>query len=180
MSRMINGNLVPTEKLNNRHRLIAHMVAMGHRNIDIAKELGYSEHRVSAIKLSPLFRELVKKLQNDLIERDVGTFLDRIKNEANPTLDVIIALRDGGDTDQVRLGAAKEILDRAAPKKQAIEIDHTKRIIFESAELRQMVGALAEDRGLSQEVIEVAANAYDEDKAGRIRPQTIDEFCTED
>ena len=148
----------PPDQLNARHQLVALMRAIGLTNKQIAEKLGYDENRVSIIAGSPLFKAQVYQLQKDIRESTLTEVVTRLQQEAGPTLDVLVQLRDFGmPGDTVRLGAAKELADRipALQKVSRIEEERTIRLVLGGPELQQMRQALEEDNGTPPKVIDV-------------------------
>lgn len=137
------------EKLSSRHLVMALMIAAGWRQKDIAAKLGYTQNRVSIICSSPLFRVQVDRLQKELRESTVADVVHRIATEAGPSMNVMVELRDHALNENVRLGAAKDILDRnpRIARVSKVEEDRTLKISFGAPELRQMFGAMLEDEG---------------------------------
>lgn len=149
----------PPERLNNRHLLMALMVAAGWRQKDIAAKLGFNPNRVSIICGSPLFKAQVQNLQRELRESTVADVVHRIATEAGPSLDVMVELRDHAQAEPVRLSAAKDILDRnpKLARVSKVEGESSLRVSFGAPELRQMFGALLEDDGKPRLVLDATA-----------------------
>lgn len=148
-------------KLNHAHMLMAMMVAAGKSTRDIAEKLGYAVSTVETLRRSELFQAQVSQIMKEMREATIGTLLDRIETESMPSLDVILAVRDGVfqdvQTGRLQFDAAKFVLadlhmDRRIPKVVKQENEAVVRVTFNGNVLRQMFSALAEDRG---EVIDV-------------------------
>lgn len=171
----------PPDKLNERHNLMAYMVAIGKKPSDISSILSISINRISIIKSSPLFRALVRKKQEEIYDSMQGNLIDKISGEAIPSLDKIVEIRDTGDDPKDQLSAAKELLAYSVSKKHEVVIDETKRIVFETQELREMFAAFEEDSG-KKTAIDVTPSPdkeekYDKQEEERIGVKTIKEFC---
>ena len=168
-------------KLSMKHRMIAYLTAMGKGPTEISKEIQMTPSRITAIKGSPLFRELVKKLQDEHIEMSKATLSDRLLGFAPDAIDALGELSKLADTDSVRVSASKGILEYLIPKKQQIQIDETKKIVFEGEGLRIMAQAMAEGEGRKAPILEAEAHEVSEespiDEATRIVPESIEEFC---
>ena len=142
---------VPPERLSPRHVLVALMVAAGKSNRDIGAAVGLSPNRVSTIRQSPLFVELVRQTQRELREQTVGTVVDRLYarlgEQADSTLDALVEFRDQRGDLKVAFGAAAKLFDKLLPTRTEHQDERTVRVSFNARELRQMVTALAEDNG---------------------------------
>lgn len=55
----------------------------------------------------------------------------RLAEEIDPSLDRVVAIRDHSESDNVKLAAAKDLLDRAGVRVQESEGGGVRRIIFE-------------------------------------------------
>lgn len=66
------------KKLNHRHVLAAQMMAVGASRGQIAETLGYYPTSVSRLKRSPVFRDLVSKLQRQILESTMAALRRRI------------------------------------------------------------------------------------------------------
>lgn len=134
----------PTE-LNARHFVLALMHAAGFRNCDIARHLGYTENRVSVVLSSPLMQAQIRDLQNELRSSTIEDVMGIIEREAGPSVAVLLELRDSAQSENVRLAAANDVLDRHPrfAKRTHRDEEHTVRITFGPAELKQILDAKA-------------------------------------
>lgn len=110
-----------------------HMIAMraaGMRPGEIAKALGYSNSRVSVILNDPRAKQLVSRMTGDVLREfqlDVG---EQIVSYAAEAAETVAGLMRMAESEQVRLSASKDILDRAGYKPKEVvthmhaEIDH--------------------------------------------------------
>lgn len=152
----------PLKKMSNTHEVMCLMAAAGMKPREIAEKLGYAEKSVQTLLASDLFKAQLVELRREMRQSTLGTLLDRIEDEAVPSLEVVLSLRDGNFTDpasgRLQLDAAKFVLgdlhmDRKHPKTTRQETDTAVRITFSAPALRQMLGAVAEDKG---EIIELS------------------------
>lgn len=162
----------PPQRLTERHRLIAYAVIAGKTNVEIARALGYHINRIYAIRQSPLFRALVEQLRKELQAGTIGTVIDRIMNEAGPSVDAIVQLRDSAESESVKLAAAQDLLNRnpSTAKISRTEEDRTVRVLFDSNDMRRMAAVIAEDEG--RDAIPAVATVVPDSP---LRPRTLDE-----
>ncbi len=143
--------------------LLALMFVSGLSYKDMADRTGLSEKAVRSMARSDLFKAQVVELQRQMKEVTLDNLLHRIEQEAGPSFETLMQLRNGNVTDpqvaRIQLDATKFHLselymDRAHPKVTRQESENVLRVAFDREAIAQMIGALAEDRG---EVIEVEA-----------------------
>ena len=139
-----------------RKFLMALMYAAGIPLKEIAHRLSYSEGYVTTLASSELFRAQVAELQRDMRDTTISNLLDRVQQEAIPSFNVLMEIRDGAIDDaataRLRLDAAKfhlgdMYMDRFIPKTTRQETEDVIRIQFDQDAVRQMFGTLAEVRG---------------------------------
>lgn len=113
--------------LNAKHRVAALLEARGELNKnEVAEAVGLSVPYLSSIRHNvPEYKLLVEKYSKELSERtldEAAKLLAEFNKEAPHAFTTLVELHGKADRDSVRLGAAKEILDRAsiAPKRQEI------------------------------------------------------------
>lgn len=113
--------------LNTKHKVAALLEARGELNKnEIAEVVGLSPTRLSTIRNSvPEYKLLVQQYTKELAERTLdraAELLARFNDEAPEAFGTLCALHIKADRDSVRLGAAREILDRAtiAPAKRDV------------------------------------------------------------
>lgn len=111
----------PPDKLNDRHMLAAYKEAAGMKPIQIAQEVGLSPGRLHVVRTSGLYQVFIEGIRREVREKvtdRASQLVDAFNEEAMPAFDTVQELHRNADTDNVRLGAAKDILDRApdAPK----------------------------------------------------------------
>ena len=96
----------PPLKIGERHRLLITLAAMGHSNEEIAQQLNLHPVRVSMLRNSPEIKMAIERLQQQMSQETLGTFMDKIVAEAEPTLERLKELRDQDDELSVALGAS--------------------------------------------------------------------------
>jgi hypothetical protein len=136
-----------------RHREIIRRLALGQKNVDIAKALGITEVSVSQVKNSPIVQEQLKAMMDKMDSEavDVGK---RIHEMAPKALDVLESvLNDEEDTVplSIKVKTAHDILDRAghaAIKQINANVMHGHFNADDLAEIRQ----LAKDQGVVVDV----------------------------
>lgn len=131
------GDSLPAEpsSLSSRAKRFLRLVAMGWSSQDARFEVGFSSSRASILLnstlgcnyLDQLEKELVDKTIEKQAEQDTRSVQEivrkRFEQEAEESVDRMIALRDGSD-EKVAFSAAKDILDRAGFKsKDQIEVE---------------------------------------------------------
>lgn len=110
--------------LSPRHRVAALLEARGEMNArEISEAVNLSYSRLAAVRAFPEYKLLVEKYQKELTERtldEAAQLLAKFNKAAPGAFETLELLHTKADRDSVRLGAAKEILDRASvsPKKQ--------------------------------------------------------------
>ena len=121
---MENSFLNP-DTLSPRDVLIAFLDTLNHTNVQIADKVGCSVATVTKVRKNPAFKlkkaEIQHRVEEELI-REAGNLALRFDLEASKAFDTLVALHTGAEAENVRLGAAKDILDRApnAPKSQKL------------------------------------------------------------
>jgi len=149
----------PPLKVGERHRLLIDLAAMGHSNEEIAQQLALHPTRVSTLRNGPEIKMAIERLQQQMSQETLGTFMDKIVAEAEPTLGRLKELRDQDDELPVALGAAKELWESIVPKRTRHEEDKTVRLIIEGGDLKLLAEAIAEDSDKGIEDAEVVAPA---------------------
>ena len=111
--------------LSTRHRALMRRLLAGQTVSQAATELGMSMGRVSIVSNSPLFKEemaiMQKEIAGEFVKNEsskVHTDMvrTRLSEEALASLNTIVGLRDGAQSERVRQLSAIEILDRAGFK----------------------------------------------------------------
>lgn len=145
--------IVP-KKVSERHRLMILLAAMGKGTSEIAREVDVTPQWASTVLNAPRFKLQVKHLQDQIEQESLGTFVDRLNAEAEPTLDRIIDLRDNSKLDQVQLGAARTIFNKIVPDISRNEEERTLKLVVEGVDLASLANAIAEDEGKTIDVTE--------------------------
>lgn len=133
----------PPERLNNRHKYAALLIAMGMKKSFVAKKLGMHPNRLSIIQRSPLFRTLVEQYQRDFIARGMQTTIDKVMADGPANVDFIRGIRDGTQPDirnveeandvvRHKLSAAGMLLDRQLPRRQESDTGTKVQIVVEA------------------------------------------------
>ena len=148
-------------KMTGRHHHMAYMVAAGKRNKDIAIALGYTESRVSIIKSSPLFQQLVYQLQQEISARTIDDIVEGIVHEGPASLQRMKELRDQSENLSVAYNAAGFLLEKN-PKVAGIKAaaEAGVRIALDADAMRRMEVAVAEDEGRTLPAIGTSIPTY--------------------
>lgn len=135
-------------KLTTRHHHMAYMVAAGKKNKEIALTLGYTESRVSIIRSSPLFQQLVVQLQREIADRTIDDIVEGIIAEGPASLARMRQLREQDDNLSVAYNATAFLLDKN-PKVAGIKAaaEAGVRIALDATAMARMEQAVAEDEG---------------------------------
>lgn len=113
------------KSVSTRHRVLMRRLLAGIPLGEAAVELGYTVARASVVANSPLFKEEMSKMQEEI----KGEFVqcegskvqtdyirERLKEEALESLNTLVALRNTATSERVKQLSAIEILDRAGYK----------------------------------------------------------------
>lgn len=125
-----------------RHKLVVALNIAGYRNSEIARELGYTEGRVSVI-LNSKHPELIQHRADTLnqVAINTGDLVLSFHAESRASLNTLVKIRDKEDAplSEQRLSALA-ILDRAgySPVKKQINVDAT----LPAQELRSVMGQI--------------------------------------
>ena len=122
-----------------------HMFAMrasGMRPGEIASALGYSPSRVSVILNDPRAKALVARMTGDVLRDFQLDVRDLIQSYTGEAVETVATLMRHAESEPVRLGAARDLLDRGGFKPKEVvthahvEIDHE--------DAQRILGALKE------------------------------------
>lgn len=119
------------KKLGHRHELICMYAASGKSNTEIARDMGYTDHRMSIILNTPRVKMSIQNLRNKLYGEDVHSRFQRMLPKA---VDVVEKILDNPqERPGIRLKAANELMNRAIGKpKETVEIKtNSIRDVFE-------------------------------------------------
>lgn len=117
----------PPKRIRPRHKMAVALSMAGWKNTEIAKQLGYTETRISIILQSqhPDLRA-VRKEMADRVAMESGDIVLRFYQESGKSLDTLIEIRDDRESPRSeRRQSALAILDRAGytPIKKQINLD---------------------------------------------------------
>lgn len=129
------------------HRMAAFMLNAGRTNSEIALAAGKDVGSVSQLRGNRWFQELCATIANNVGEELVGL----IQSEAQESIETIVALRDGSESDRIRLTAAITLLEHAHGKptqKVVTDVTH-RRGLSPDEERRQLEEELTNIRGRS-------------------------------
>lgn len=122
-------------RVTTRHRALMRRLVAGIPLQDAAEELGYTVARASLIANSPMFKEEMRRMQEEINKEFVQTegskvqsdlVRARIKEEALASLQTIVELRDKAQSERVRQLSAIEILGMGGyTKSEKIEAEVT-------------------------------------------------------
>lgn len=137
---------LPPAKLNSRHHLIAYMVLAGATREEVSRQLDYDKAYVSAITESPMFKALLDELRGEMRNRTIGSVVDRIISEGPRSVETLVRLRDEAESEQVRVSAARDLLDRNPETAKVSREDRRSemRIVLDGAALHRITGVLSE------------------------------------
>jgi hypothetical protein len=110
------------------HRTAAYLIAAGIKPKDVAAELEVAESTVSNWLRQPWFQANVNEILNDKFGGDITSML---KSAATTAVLVTMDLMNNSIDERVRLGAAKDILDRFRGKPTNF-VHHTNHQISET------------------------------------------------
>ena len=110
------GESYQLKNLNQRNRDVILLHVMGFRNNQIAEKLGYSVPTVSSIIHTEIAQAMIKELRSQQEGYAVDIW-ERLDEEAEASLEVLLALRDNTEVDSsLRAGISNDLLDRAGFK----------------------------------------------------------------
>ena len=121
------------DKLTSRHRALMRLQVAGLPLKDAARDAGYTLARASLIVGSPLYKFEKSKMEEELRKRfidaegskiTVDAVRKRFKDEALNSIDKLVKLRDGAQSERVQQISAMDILDRSGYKEpEKLEVD---------------------------------------------------------
>lgn len=154
-------------------RRAALMAAAGKSDKDIAKALDVSPGTLAIWKGSPLWQTLVGQYADEIEERGVTSVVEELLADAPKNVNFIKRVRDGAfhdskDRMQLRMQAAKMLLDKQAPNADTrAQNESAARIILDGKLLGQVLHAMR-DVG----VIDITPEAIDT-ATGQTIPQLM-------
>jgi len=128
------------------HRLMLWHRLNGLSVKEIALAMGYTPNAVREVCNQPWFREAFARLSTEIGKDVVTTYLE---GEVQNSLETLVKLRDGAESEAVRLAATNSILDRIRGKPVAktemkVTGDHQHTIVHDAAKLLDEERRLAE------------------------------------
>jgi len=139
------------QTLTPEHLFVAHLIAERRTNAEIAQATKYSEDYVGTLRGDTLIRLKVREISDEIEAKriqsvtDLGMFFN---NAAIEAASGVLDLARSAEMENVRLGACKDILDRAPDAPKAVKYEPSaseKRIIqLGLAAVEGMKEALAE------------------------------------
>lgn len=164
-----------TERITERHRLVALYSVLGWDNERIALTVGCTTATVCNHKRNPIVKMLAEEMRAKFAERATADALEDLRIDAPKNVEFLRRVRDGdrkalgGDTDpewmRFRMDASKTLLDRQAPKRQETTIDQTMRIVIEADDARDL-DMVARELGEDPIDITPVGEGIDEDAVG--------------
>lgn len=153
MSMALPRTRMPAEE---SHERVAMYLALGYKREEIAVILQLTATRVSQIAVKPTVKQRAKVLREQFTARQMETAADMIAADAVKNVEFMQRLRDGDKTSllldddheftRLRFGAAKELLDRQAPKRTESTSEVTTKILIENEE-RALLDDVAREMG---------------------------------
>lgn len=131
-------------KLSERHLLLATLIAAGWKNHEIAQELQFSESRVSILRNDPRILALTREVGRKLRDETAVGVRERFVYYSTEAIETIAQLMRHAESEQVRLAAGKDILDRAGHKPR--EHISVASVQFSGEEVIELVKTLREAR----------------------------------
>ena len=131
-------------------RRAALMAAAGKSDKEISTTLDVSLGTLNIWKGSPLWQTLVGQLADEIEDRGVQSVVDDLLNDAPKNVRFIKTVRDGEFNDtkdrmQLRMQAAKLLLDKQAPSADAKAAnENAARIVLDGKLLSQVLHAMRE------------------------------------
>ncbi len=158
MTEQYSNPRLPT-KFSPRHRKIAIMIAGGFTNKEILAAVGGSDTYLSELKQWPQMQQEVEQYSRQIEEKAIDKAADlvaKFDDESPKAFKTVRSLHREGNSEAVRLRAAKDILDRApiAPKTKAIHENKniTPVIVFTAEESKRIDEAFKIVEGDYEEV----------------------------
>jgi len=162
-------------------RKAALMAAAGKTDTDISKTLGITKGALEVWRHSPLWTTLVERYEEEIEDRGIQSIADDLAKDAPDNVRFIKRVRDGQFEDskdrmQLRLSAAKMLLDKQAPNADARANDEkAARIILDGKLLGHVLNALR-DVG----TIDVTTEAIEEMQGTDKIPELIEASTPEE
>lgn len=94
------------------HRMAAHMLVAGNTNKEIASAAGVCEATISGLRAQRWFQDLCATIANGTGKEILGA----LKSEALASVEKLVELRSGAESERVQLSAAIAILEHSEGK----------------------------------------------------------------
>lgn len=146
--------------LDQRHYLVIQRLLEGVARKAIAEEVGCHPTLVWQWQQIPDFQAELQRQRAALAETVESVIGSRLSVQASPSLDRIVQLRDGADSEKVRLAAAQDVLDRAGFKPTQKVHQVTEHIL--SPEFAALIREAIADQGEVIDVTDFTTNVLPE------------------
>jgi len=155
MSRPMSG--APTT-LSIRHQHMAYLFAAGKTVAEIARALHYSENRVSVVKSSAVFQDLLARIRQEITARTVDDIVASLVAEAPASVERMRTLREQDDNLAVAYNASAFFLEKH-PSVVALKAsaDLGVKILLDDAAVLRMERAIAESEGRAPQALPVGS-----------------------
>lgn len=131
-------------ELSPTHLQMLTLRAAGLRSGQIAELVGYSPSRTSTILNDPRSKAMIERMAGDLLRSNLAEARELIQSYAKEAVETVAALMREAESEPVRLGAAKDLLDRGGFKpKEVIQSD---QVNIGDEDARRILEALREAR----------------------------------
>src|SRR5258705_1018020 len=142
-------------------RRAALLIAEGKKtDKEIARDLGVSLETLKVWKHSPLFQEHVAAMGDELHERGIQRIIDDVMSDAPKNISFVKNVRDGffhdkKDKMDLRLRAAKMLLDKQVPNPNDSVNEDSVKLIIGAKLMDQMVRAMKNSGAIEVEAEDV-------------------------
>lgn len=129
-------------------RRVALLTAAGRTDADICRDLEISVGLLETFRKSPLHRELVATFSDEIEKKTIASVTEELANDAPRNLNFIRNVRDGAFRDtkdrmQLRMQAAKMLLDKQTPNADVkAQNEAAARLIIDGRVLGQVLRAM--------------------------------------
>lgn len=131
-------------ELDPTHMQMLVLRAAGLRPGQIAEITGYSPSRVSVVLNDPRAKAMIHRMAGDNIRQQLVDARELIQSYVGEAIETVAELMRDAESEPVRLGAAKDILDRGGFKPKEVVSNESVSIANEDA--RRILEALREAR----------------------------------
>lgn len=145
-----------------QHMQMLAMRAAGMRPGEIAAATGYSVSRVSVILNDPRAKTLISQMTGQMLREFQLSVRETIQSYSGEAIETIATLMRHAESEQVRLGAAKDMADRAGYKPREV-ITHA-HVEIDNEDALRILDAIKE-AGMDEPELE-----FLQDSAGVFRP----------